>query len=332
MEANYKYYEIDISDIWSYERSLFLNDKTSEGLAIKIKRKAEEIIVERGEASFSSLDYDEGNESFRKYYSKQIQTFMGALNNLSDSYSLDYFFTNNSCYEYSESIVIDQHNENFDFWFALKLRQYDNKIHLIDSFLDFQLVKTFANDIKKYSNYLELIVRQYQDGLLKSRITNTVDDWLKINYHDNRKEEFRETNGNNSAKPINVDKKIEKLTLTIIYNNGSFDALKLYFDEVEHGKLKDLLNGKEIQGKICFKSNGNQLAYLFKQLNLQGKIVPKNQEKIKNWICKYFTYKSKNGCGTPYMESYLHNIFNRKEFSVPKKRRIHVDGFDYKNQ
>ncbi|AUP81219.1 hypothetical protein [Flavivirga eckloniae] len=179
MEVNYSYYDIDIADIWYYERELFLyGENGNTVLAKNIINKVQHIITTKGTPSFSFKEYQLGDEKFRDYYKRNADMYRKACESLKELYRIDYFIaTKGSCFEYSESIVIDLHNENFDFWFALKLRQYNDKIIAISDFLNFHLKYTFNDNMQQIVDFLKLSCRQYLGLIFENKIIETVNEW-----------------------------------------------------------------------------------------------------------------------------------------------------------
>ena len=186
-EANYNYYKIDIADIWQYEHDQFLNGRTSEVLARRIIDKAEDLIIRKGEVSFN-VNFDANvSEKNRSYYFRNINDYSKASKTLKGRYNINFFFNKDSCYEFAQHIIIKQEDPNFDFWFALKLRQYDSKLTELKNFLEFQLEGTFNRKSVKFFDFLKLEMKQFQDTIFNDRITETVDSWLKGKNSLNRK-------------------------------------------------------------------------------------------------------------------------------------------------
>jgi len=68
---------------------------------------------------------------------------------------------------------------DFDFWFALKLRQFESKLSEIKNFLNFQLEANFNNSIIELAEFLKISIRQYQSKFLKKRVVETLKDWIE---------------------------------------------------------------------------------------------------------------------------------------------------------
>lgn len=80
-----------------------------------------------------------------------------------------------------------------------------------------------------------------------------------------------------------------------------------------------LLNGEEIEGKLLWPKNQNQLVDLFKRLIDNGKI-DHNLTDCKNWICKNFLQND----GKEFSKESVYDILRGKS-PCTKSRRILTD-------
>ncbi|MFC5047899.1 hypothetical protein ACFSTE_00630 [Aquimarina hainanensis] len=71
-----------------------------------------------------------------RYY-KKTRKFLNATAYLEALISLDYFASRDDLYQYGQTIIIEMENPDFDYWFALKLRQYDTDLKHLKVFLDY---------------------------------------------------------------------------------------------------------------------------------------------------------------------------------------------------
>lgn len=175
MGINYSYYDINLGDIWLYEHDQYISDKSSDDLAKKVIDKAEELIIKEGEVSFI-VDLD--SKESRAYYERNIKDYKKSSNTLKGRFETNYFFNKKLCYQFDQHIIIKRETPDFDFWFALKLRQYDFKLIEIKHFLEFHLDDKFDNDSSKFIDFLKLLIKQYQDIIFDNKITQTVDAWI----------------------------------------------------------------------------------------------------------------------------------------------------------
>jgi hypothetical protein len=187
MEPILDYYAINIIDIWPYERSLFFNKKTTEERVLLVEKKTIRVIIDvanlqqhvEGESPvepFTDLKrYDSGEHD--GYWVQRLQRWDRASGNSYERIALDFFLHQDAFYSFTQDIEIDLTNEDFDFWFSLKLTQYDVNIKHLSQFLDFQLNSTFKDDIPKMREFLKLLLVQYEDEILPPKVVRILNDW-----------------------------------------------------------------------------------------------------------------------------------------------------------
>lgn len=187
MEPILDYYAINIIDIWPYERSLFFNEKTTEERVLLVEKKTIKVIVDAANLQqhvegkspvepFTDLKrYDSGEHD--GYWVQRLQRWNRASGNSYERIALDYFLHQDAFYSFTQDIEIDLTNEDFDFWFSLKLTQYDVNIKHLSQFLDFQLNSTFKDDIPKMREFLKLLLIQYEDEILPPKVVTILNDW-----------------------------------------------------------------------------------------------------------------------------------------------------------
>ncbi|SDS22457.1 hypothetical protein SAMN04515667_1692 [Formosa sp. Hel1_31_208] len=299
MKINYTYYKIDIANIREYERTCNLLGKTSEVLGLMILEKIEAVIFNQSEPVFGLNDYD----SKDKYYSDYKKRHEAVSNNVVGRFNLNFFFKEGDCFDYDEPIIMDKSFPDFDFWFVLKLRQYEFRLSEIRNFLNFQLETSFNNDKNQFIDFLEVNMDKYQTQLIENEVIDTVKDLIENNFDD-------------------------KLILKMKYDKSIlFKVLEAYFDSKNHSELNQLLTEHEIQNKICFKSNANQFVMIFRQLHMHQKIIGtlKNTE---DWICKYFTYLKQKRV-TDFNAENVHKILTKQSYDIPKSKRINLPSLVY---
>lgn len=178
MEPNYTYYPIDTSDVWSYIREKVILGEYPPKAAELLIDKIQPLIITDCDPSFEVEMYDLGSESEKNYYSLQVEKYKKAINNIPDKFRLDYFFHQLNCYQYDRKIIIKKDNPDFDYWFALKLSQYDEKIYEIPNFLQYHLNKSYKERPDKFNDFLKHIIRQYAPKYLSDNISVTVNEWF----------------------------------------------------------------------------------------------------------------------------------------------------------
>jgi hypothetical protein len=198
MEPILDYYNINIIDIWPYERGLFFNEKSTEERILLIEKKTIKLIIENSNLQentskvkpFTDLSrYDSGEHE--GYWMQHLYQWDRAFNNVQERIALNYFLHQDGFYSFIQNIEIDLTNEDFDFWFSLKLAQYNENVKCLSRFLDFQLTSTFDDDIAKISGFLNLLLCQHEHEMLPTKVVKSIKDWLN---------ETTDGNFNNEAK------------------------------------------------------------------------------------------------------------------------------------
>jgi len=176
-----EYFDLDTADIWKSEREYFLSVEKNIELARTIIFEIQSVLIENTDANFGIELYDNGNDEQKDYYSRNIRQYLDNLNNNEKIFYLDYFFHLNDCYSYNNSYIIkkDQIDDvKFQFFFALKLRQYQYSLINVVKFLSYQKRENFKNNFKALSDFLILVFKQYST-LFSEELTDTVYRYLR---------------------------------------------------------------------------------------------------------------------------------------------------------
>jgi len=184
LEVVFKYYEVGTFQIWDYEKYLFLDGVSSEEHMWKVMEGIHHILIRNVQPSFTQKDYEQRDQKFKDKYDRDDKRYAEAFSNLKEVCRLNYFMIGDNMYEYSREVIIDPSHEDFDFWFALKLRQYKDKILEIDNFLDHQLKESFDLRFVKFKRFLILNIRQYRKEFFAEQIVETVEEWVQ-HYQEN---------------------------------------------------------------------------------------------------------------------------------------------------
>lgn len=169
-------YDIDTSKIWDYEQDLVFQGKYDENLEHKFLSKLKEVIIQKGESNFGVGEYE--NKAPSKFYLRAMDEFLQSTGNVDKQFEIAHFFdikTNN--YSLDQNIIINKNDSNFNYWFALFLRQFDQNIFEIQNFLDHQLLSNFNNNHTEFSTFLKLCLRQYSE-ILSTKVFQTAQEWL----------------------------------------------------------------------------------------------------------------------------------------------------------
>lgn len=312
MGADYKYYEIDVADIWQYERSLLLSGKSSVKLANKIIKIIEEVIIKKGKPFLATKDYDSGDNKFQQSFATHYNDFHDSRFNLESRYNLNYFFTNDYCFYYSQKIILNNNNEDFDFLFALKLRQYNSKIFELINFLDFQFGTSFKNDVKDFFKFLKFGILKDQADILEGRVIDAIDNWI-----DTRNNKIQLSN--KSARKMQGE--INSLLLKEIQINSSYFQKtdnRIKFNEI-FLKLKE---GKFISNETAFD---NFIAiFNNKEISKNKRIIWVGAIVELQWFVKYLVYNAqkvedlKNDIWVVTINCFVNS--KMEEFTIPQLR------------
>lgn len=281
MEVNYQYHDVDLADIWQYERSLFLIGKSSEQFAKDLIEKIENVIIKKGNPFLATNKYNSGDRQYDQLFTIHIKDFQDSYSNFKKRFNLDYFFTNDYCFYFNQQIILQNNNEDFYFWFALKLRQYDSKLIEIKNFLKSQLQINFNNNTNELIDFLKVIIRQYKSEFLENIIVETVDEWIDQN---------RIKTQNSTKGQRKIVGKINTFCLKIFKTNFKF------FEEPETIKnyqktLIELKKGKFISTDTSYY---NFVAiFKNKQVFKNQRIMWVGTKKELQWFVKYLVYDSK---------------------------------------
>jgi len=191
MEPILDCFDINTFDIWTFESEQFFCHKRTDEQIMKVKSALElQIMVNRKEQIVQNLpvtirpivtiaDYDNGTNA--EYWERHVReilktkTISGRVNlgyfNVFDS-GLDSFFS------LQQNILIDDKNEQYDFWFALKLSQYISGIKYIPEFLNYQLHEVFNSDILSFCEFLEEVILQYKDEFIDEKVCKKTENWI----------------------------------------------------------------------------------------------------------------------------------------------------------
>ena len=195
MKANFNYYTIDTIDIWPHEAQQFLSENRSGEHILHLKSILETLIIKTRkeqiqlnktvtiEPFVTVADYD--NDSNKEYWLRHVKEFKNATS-LKDKVRLHYFNILDkgldSFFSLTQEISIDRKNDDFDFWFALKLGQYKGGVKYLNDFLKHHLQETFESDIEHYKSFLHILLKQYKNEFLNEDIIELTNEWLSMNF------------------------------------------------------------------------------------------------------------------------------------------------------
>jgi hypothetical protein len=293
-------YNINTFEIWCYEHDLVLSNNYDENLESQFLMKLKEVIIQKSSANFGVDQYENGKIS--NFHQKAMDEFRISYGDVEKQFENAHFFdaeTNN--YSFHDSIIITKNDSNFDYWFALFLRQYDQNIFEIQNFLEYQLLSNFNNNQTEFASFLKLCLRQYSE-ILSTKVFQTAQEWLDQKVVVNT---IITRNSNKGVETNFLPKHSFKLK--------DVDDFKKYFEKKAYDfseiinelrkdfvhestrvqQLKDILSGIEIDPKNRIEWKGS-----FKELNLFVTFLNYDLKKIqpiKNGLwetaCNCFTKK-----------------------------------------
>lgn len=275
-------YDISTLEIWNYEQEIVFQEKCDENLEHKFLSKLKEVIIQKGELNFGIKEFE--NKEYSYYNKRVMDEFLSSTLNVKKQFEIAHFFdTKTNNYILDQTVIITKNDLNFDYWFALFLRQYDQNIFEIQNFLDYQLKSNFNNNHTEFSTFLKLCLRQYSE-ILSAKVFQTAQEWLD------------EKIVKNTIKTIKCNKGVE----SNFAPNQSFklkdvDDFKKYFEKKAYDfseiinelrkdfvhestrvqQLKDILSGIEIDPKNRIEWTGS-----FYELNMFVSILNYDLKKI----------------------------------------------------
>jgi hypothetical protein len=192
MEPILDYLDVNTFDIWTFEANQFLIEKRTDEQIIKVKSALEhQIIMSRREQINKNLtvtinpivtinDYDNGTD---KDYWVRHEREIGETKTIHDRVNLGYFNVYDagidSFFSLEQYIVIDKENDQYDFWFALKLSQYKSGIKHIPDFLNYQMQEVFHLDADAFCEFLEEVILQYKDEFIDEKVCQKTEKWIE---------------------------------------------------------------------------------------------------------------------------------------------------------
>ena len=129
---NFDYLKIDIKDIWACEQSYFFSNDYDLNFAAKLLLKLQVLIPKNAPPDFGIGMCNPDNP----YYKRQHERYFKSLSSIKSQFEIDYFFSQDNCFS-NNNIIIKRKDDDYDFWFTLKLRQYDGKLTYISKFLKY---------------------------------------------------------------------------------------------------------------------------------------------------------------------------------------------------
>jgi hypothetical protein len=235
-------FDLNIGDIYMYEtdRLSFWKDKQVQ--LYKLRDVFQEIILSNKDTE-PVFDLDNLTEEQKQdpYYIRQIKEYDDTYNDIQRSLLLGYFIIKFKCYEYGDDIYIRKEQKYFDYFFALKLRQYRESIKDIRGFFKYQLSLNFRNNRKKFRQFVEDLLLQYENVLLQDKVTSVAKDLIASEEFDSKIKNLK------SEHSINNNSEIH--TKRIVISKG-------HEGEQSNELLFEVYNENDIEKIFLFLING----------------------------------------------------------------------------
>ncbi len=168
---------IKVYDIWYFERSqLHNNPSYDETFADQLLNRIEQLIAAKSKPDFIV----DPNCQEAGYQLNKLSLHSSKYADIKERFALEYFFILDSYYSYSKEIRVTPSDDEFWYWFSLKLRQYDLSLEKVYEFLNFQLKRCSTKRGSDFMEMLNLSLLQYPD-FFSDRLLQTVNAWINKN-------------------------------------------------------------------------------------------------------------------------------------------------------
>jgi hypothetical protein len=261
---------IKVYDIWYFERSqLFNNPSYDKSFAIQLLNRIEQLIAAKSKPNFIV----DRNSQESSYQLNKQSIHSSRCSDIKERYALSYFFTHDSYYSYSNEVEVSPTDDEFLFWFSLKLRQYDLSLHMVNDFLKFQLKRCSANRGFDFFEMLDLCILQHPD-FFSDRLVQTVKGWINKNKKEARGNHVAQTSNDLKGSKKRSTRQLPKFIWMEsakkemqMQNLHSMLESKGYIEKIELTNFKKHFNGYlENMPKINWKSSQYGLIYLIDKL------------------------------------------------------------------
>jgi len=186
----YLNFDLRLNDIWDYERSLFVFQKEKsldDETMYHLLNLSESMILKSQPAFISIKAYDkackEGDDNLKKYYERHEISINQSVNNLDKRVEFDAFSYKGDFYNRETDVVItpDKVNiEEYQFFLALKFRQYQKALTNLEDLLSFQRINSFKHIKYDFDDILIDTISQWEK-VLSGRIKDKIERILSKN-------------------------------------------------------------------------------------------------------------------------------------------------------
>ncbi|MHA7056782.1 hypothetical protein ACWGOQ_0006150 [Aquimarina sp. M1] len=277
-------FNIELSDIWNYEKYLFEEELKYEKKAksntynrkhfLELYRNAIDICIHYGKSYLTKENSGETYVAFQKIY-KEKKSFKERIR-------LGWFDFKGALYYLPQLITIPRVDQDFHYFFALKVDQYVENIFLLDDFFEYQLRANFNNDLLEFMVFLDNLIIQHDfiDDKIYEKITRYILDIKKLPKQKIHKKSNKQKPTSSSYTLIgsmstpNFFQKNNQKFLDIFH--GLLDN-KYVHNETSYTQFKSLFSEESIPlKKIHWTANSVDLNAFISILCSQNKIVKPN--------------------------------------------------------
>jgi hypothetical protein len=108
-----------INDIWFFERSQLFNNPTyGKGFALQLLNRIEQLIAAKVKPDFIVVP----NSQQASYQLNKQSIHSAIYTSIVERFALNFSFAQDNCYSYYTEIVLTRSDDQFWYWFSLKLR------------------------------------------------------------------------------------------------------------------------------------------------------------------------------------------------------------------
>ncbi len=320
-EPLFTHFQINTLDIWDFERDCFLNpgiefkNFSQQRIMETLIEKVRDISISKT-SPFTTYDgYLEGSKDTKRYYESKVNQLNRACD-FSDYIGLEFFFSRNDGYSYRVNYEILSKEEDFAYWFSLKLRQYELGVRYIPEFLKHHLSYSFDDYEISYIDFLNVqVLRQYHNIFFSDRVSDTVKEYVDTLFvslkNQIAKDEPEVKNEKSIGKRPKSREEFNSYRLTILQkepaylNSHSTDFYDAFHLLIKHNFIKadpdfdferftKIFSGRGLSKskRIIWSENNIYLKLFVRYLLQTKKIEPMGNE---NWRTTVKCFLDKNG-------------------------------------
>ncbi len=222
--------------------------------AVKLWDKIEDYIITKVQPV-----YQNGIDS---EYNWRDERYSAVHSDIKERAPLGFFCRMDGCYFLDHQTIVDESNEDFSYWFSLKLRQYDLNLQTTSEFLKHHLKENFGYKKEKFNDFLEMCLLQFPE-MFSDRLCLTVRTWMTKNL----KSKNKKADLLNDAQTYNASN--EPLLNDVQTYNDQKDTINVV--QADNVKKSPLPRKKRLHPKFTWNETDKkerQLIYLHNSLEV----------------------------------------------------------------